>query len=77
MPYCFITCIFMDFISFVILFSSIFLSRFSKKINPERIKTMNSNSNLFWILLNTFEFSGLEEMNEKTQHHRHCEKNQC
>ena len=45
MPYCFITCAFRDFISFIIL------SRFSKKINPERIKTMKSNSNSFWILL--------------------------
>ena len=35
---------------------------------------MGINSNLFWILLNTFELSGLEEMNEKTQHHRHREK---
>ena len=57
---------FQGFYLFCNSFSSIFLSRFSKKINPVRMKTMEINSNLFWILLNTFEFSGLEEMNEKT-----------
>ena len=65
MPYCFITCIFRDFISFVILFLHFFLLSFFQEINPVRMKIMGINSNLFWILLNTFELSGLEEMNEK------------